>query len=216
MFQNASSPIFVNIKKRVNLTTFHLLKISILSPQHFLTSQWSGGSTTQVYIFPANASVGERNFELRLSTAKVEVEESTFTAFPGMNRKLMILDGGITITHKGQYSKQLKAFDVDTFSGDWKTTARGICTDFNVMTTGQQQSELYHLAMGAISSYKLKPKAACKNLFLYATSGNIELQVINANYILETGNLLVIENLHASSISIQSAEPFGLVVVEIN
>ena len=206
----------VNIKKLVKPTTFHLLKTSILSAQHFLTSTWSGGSSTQLYIFPTNASYAERDFELRISTAKVEVRESTFTALPSVHRKLMILEGEISITHEGQYSKHLKPFDVDTFSGDWKTTAMGTCTDFNVMTTGLQQSELYHIAMGAISSYNLKPKATCKHLFLYATSGNIELLVMNVNYILEAGNLLVIENLDGSSIAINSREAFGLVVLEIN
>jgi len=191
------------------------LKTSILSPKHFLTSQWSGGSSTQLYIFPTNASYTARNFDLRISTAKVEVEESTFTALPGIHRKLMILEGEINIIHEGQYSKQLKAFDVDSFSGDWKTSAIGSCTDFNVMTTGLKQSELYHLAMGATNSYQLKPKTKCNSLFLYATSGTIHLQLMNVIYILETGNLMVIENLSISSIAINSKEDFGLVVVEI-
>jgi len=192
------------------------LKTSILSPQHFLTTKWSGGSSTQLYIFPANASFTERNFELRISTAKVEVEESTFTALPGIHRKLMILEGEISINHEGQYRKHLKPFNVNNFSGDWKTTSIGTCTDFNVMTTGQRQCELYYLAMGAISSYKLKPKETCKNLFLYATSGAIHVQLMDVNYILATGNLLVIENLSVSYISINSDEDFGLVVLEIN
>ena len=192
------------------------MKTSIRSSQHFLTSQWSGGSSTQLYIFPANSSYAERNFELRISTAKVEVGESTFTALPGIHRKLMILEGEISITHEGQYSKHLKSFEVDTFSGDWETTAIGTCTDFNVMTTGGQQIELYHIAMGAISSYELKLKQKCKNLFLYATAGTIHLQLMDVNYILETGNLLVIENLSNSSISINSATSFGIVILEIN
>jgi environmental stress-induced protein Ves len=191
------------------------LKTSILSPQDFLTTKWSGGSSTQLYIFPANASYAERNFELRISTAKVEVAESTFTALPGTHRKLMILEGEISITHDGQYSKHLKPFDVETFSGDWKTTAIGTCTDFNIMCTGGQQTELYYITMGATSSYILKPKEKCKNLFLYATSGTINLQLMNENYILETGKVLVIEKLSVSSIAINSAEAFGLVVVEI-
>ncbi|MGO3183875.1 MAG: HutD/Ves family protein [Aequorivita sp.] len=192
------------------------MKISIRSSQHFLTSQWSGGSSAQLYIYPANATYAERNFDLRISTAKVEVEESTFTALPGVDRKLMILEGEISITHKGQYSKNLRAFDVDTFIGDWITTSRGICTDFNVMTTRGQQSELYHLAMEAFSGYELKLKEKCRNLFLYATSGTINLKIKNDNFILETGNLLVIEKLSVSSISISGAEAFGLVVLEIN
>ncbi|MBK5214761.1 MAG: HutD family protein [Flavobacteriaceae bacterium] len=191
------------------------MKIAILTPKHFLTSQWSGGSTTQLYIFPATATYAERNFELRISTAKVEVAESTFTALPGVDRKLMILEGAISITHEGQYSRHLKPFEVDEFSGDWKTTAVGTCTDFNVMTTGKQQSELYHIAMEAISNYTLKPKAACKNFFLYATSGTIHLQLMDENYVLETGNLMVIENGKVSSIAINCANGFGLVVLEI-
>ncbi len=191
------------------------MKTTILTPNHFQTSQWSGGSTTQLYIFPPNATYAARNFELRISTAKVEAEESTFTALPGIDRKLMILEGAITITHEGQYSRHLKPFEVDEFSGDWKTTAIGTCTDFNVMTTGKQQSELYHIAKEASSSYTLKPKTACKNLFLYTTSGTIHLQLVDENYVLETGNLMVIENDYVSSIYINSANDFGLVVLEM-
>lgn len=191
------------------------MKPTILTPNHFQTSQWSGGSTTQLYIFPANATYAARDFELRISTAKVEVTESTFTTLPGVDRKLMILEGAINITHEGQYSKHLKPFEVDEFSGDWKTTAIGTCTDFNVMTTRQQQSELYHIAMDATGSYTLKLKETCKNLFLYATSGTIRLQLMNEDYILETGNLMVIEDLSVSSITINSDKGFGLVVVEL-
>ncbi len=145
----------------------------------------------------------------------MEVEESTFTALPGVHRKLMILEGAITIIHEGQYSKNLKPFDVDHFSGDWNTTAIGTCTDFNVMTTGRQQTELYHIAMEAGSSYTLKPKEKCKNVFLYATSGTIHLQLMDEKYILETGNLMVIEDSSGSSIAMSSANGFGLVVLEM-
>ena len=191
------------------------MKISILTPQHFLSSKWSGGSSTQFYIFPANASYAKRNFELRISTAKVEVAESTFTPLPGIHRKLMILEGEINITHEGQYSKNLKPFEVDTFSGDWKTTAVGTCTDFNVMTIGEKQSELYHIAMEGTSRYMLKPKQVCKTLFLYATSGTIQLKLMNEDHTLKTRNLLVIEDFSYPSIVINSIEAFGAVVVEI-
>lgn len=190
------------------------MKTTILTPQHFQTSKWSGGSTTQLYIFPPNATYTERNFELRISTAKVEAEESTFTTLLGIDRKLMVLEGAITITHEGQYSKHLKPFEVDEFNGEWKITAIGTCTDFNVMTSGKQQSELYHIAVKASNSYTLKPNTECKKLFLYATSGSIKLQLRDENYKLETGNLLVIEDGSIPSIAINSANGFGLVVLE--
>ncbi|MCZ4318765.1 HutD family protein [Aequorivita viscosa] len=191
------------------------MKTSILSPEHFQTSQWSGGSTAQLYIFPANATYAARDFELRLSTAKVEVEESTFTALSGIQRKLMILEGAISITHEGKYSEHLKPFEVDEFSGDWKTTAIGTCTDFNVMWIGQQQNELYHIAVGKTGCYTLKPRKECKKLFLYATSGSIMLQLLDENYILKTENLMVIEDLSISSIAINSDSGFGVVVLEM-
>lgn len=191
------------------------MKVTILIPKHFQTSQWSGGSTTQLYIFPPIATYVERNFELRISTAKVKAEESTFTSLPGIDRKLMILEGAITIIHEGQYSKHLKPFEVDEFSGDWKTTAIGTCTDFNVMTKGKRQSELYHIASEASSNYILKPKTRCKMLFLYATSGTIQLQFMEENHTLKTGNLMIIEDLGVSSVAINSASDFGLVVLEM-
>ncbi len=191
------------------------MKISILSSQHFITSPWSGGSTTELYIFPAKATYLERNFDFRISTAKVEVAESTFTALPGIHRKLMILDGEITIMHKNQYTKNLKPFDVDSFCGDWNTTSIGICTDFNVMTTNKWQNELYYLAKGAVRNFKLIPRENCSFFFLYAIYGNIRFQLLNETYFLETGNVLVIENINVTSISIDSDAVFELVVVEI-
>ena len=83
------------------------------------------------------------------------------------------------------------------------------------MTTGLQQSELYHLAVKGISNYKLIPKQTCKKLFLYVTSGTVHLQLMHVDYTIETGNLLLIENLNVSSIALFNDIDFGLVVVEI-
>lgn len=194
---------------------FFILKTRTLTPKDFLTSKWSGGSSTQLYIFPANANFEDRNFEFRISTAKVAIEESTFTALPGVDRKLMILEGEICINHQGQYSKKLKPFEADEFSGDWKTTAIGTCTDFNVMTRDKLQSELYHVSTLTDNEYTLKIKETSRDLFLYATSGTIQLQLMDEDYTLESGNLMVIEDGGLPSITINSVKGFGLVVVEI-
>ncbi len=191
------------------------MKTHILTPQDFQTSQWSGGSTTQLYISPANSSYSDKNFDLRISTAKIEVEESNFTSLTGVYRKLMILEGEITIQHENEYSKKLKPFDVDVFSGDWKTSSIGTCTDFNVMTTKHQQSEFYHLAQKATETSELKLKSKCRNLFLYATSGNLIFQIMDENYKLRTGNLMVIENIDVSSLSMKSDVDFTVVVLEV-
>lgn len=97
------------------------------------TTEWSGGRTTELAIFPPESSYANRNFLFRISTATVESESSTFTSLPGYKRLLMILKGELEITHVDQYTKKLNPFDTDTFEGGWQTTAKGVVTDFNIM-----------------------------------------------------------------------------------
>ncbi|MDF1551007.1 MAG: HutD family protein, partial [Bacteroidales bacterium] len=104
------------------------MEFTIYKPEDFKTSTWSGGTTTQLFIYPSSADYLKRNFDFRISTAKVTVAKSDFTSLPEISRKIMILEGEITIQHQNRYSKQLKKFDIDEFEGDWKTSAIGTCT----------------------------------------------------------------------------------------
>lgn len=97
-------------------------------------STWSGGTTTQLYIYPESAIYAEHNFRWRLSSAKVVADESVFTPLPRISRILMIIEGEVFIEHQGHHSTTLKAFEKDSFSGDWTTRCVGKATDFNLMT----------------------------------------------------------------------------------
>lgn len=191
------------------------MKTQIITSKNFHTSLWSGGSTTQLYIYPADATYLKKDFELRLSTAKVEVKESNFTSLPGIYRKLMILEGEITIQHEDHYKKKLKPYDVDTFSGDWNTSSIGTCIDFNVMTSEPQNNELYHLVYHPTSNSELKLKSNCKKLFLYVTFGNAEIRILNGTYLLEKGSLMLVEEIEFSSLWMEGDLDFGLVLLEI-
>ena len=83
------------------------MEFTIHTPKDFKNTNWSGGTTTQLYIYPPTADYAKRNFKFRLSTAKVEAEKSDFTSLPGISRQLMILDGDLTITHQKHYSKTI-------------------------------------------------------------------------------------------------------------
>ena len=191
------------------------MNISIFNRKDFETKEWSGGTTTQLYISPANASYIERNFNVRISTAKVEAEESSFTPLPGVNRKLMILDGEIEITHENQYSKHLKSFDVDAFSGDWKTSSVGTCTDFNVMTSGQMQSELFALHLKAEASSELKYKKEYSMLCLYLLSGRVSIEINKAKLHLSESDLLILEDANSCLFPLHAYEDSQLVVTQI-
>ncbi|MES2559497.1 MAG: HutD family protein [Bacteroidota bacterium] len=97
------------------------------------TTNWSGGTTTQLCVYPKDSTYAGRDFLFRISTATVETETSTFTSLPGFQRVLMILNGLLVITHQNHHTKTLHTFDSDRFDGGWETSAIGKVTDFNLM-----------------------------------------------------------------------------------
>ena len=107
--------------------------IEIIKRNLHKTSEWSGGTTTELYVYPKYATYNERNFKWRLSSAKVEVEKSTFTYLPGITRLIMIIEGELLLEHEGHHSSVLKSLEQDGFSGEWLTTSFGKVIDFNLM-----------------------------------------------------------------------------------
>jgi len=166
------------------------MEIKHIKASDLITNHWSGGTTTQLAIYPKDAEYKERNFQFRISTATVETEESTFTKLPGVSRKLMILDGEIKIEPKSHYTKILKKFDQDEFSGDWETKSYGKATDFNVMTTGNTSGTLESLQLKTDEIFVLENSKKSDFIVIYVYTGCIKL---NANSI-EKGDVLIIES----------------------
>ena len=121
-------------------------------------SRWSGGTTTQLAIWPEGAVYAERNFVWRVSSARVETQESEFTSLPGVARCLMVLDGTLHLEHEGRYETELVQFAQDNFSGSWTTRSRGRVTDFNLMTTaGEGRVQLLELGASSRREVELMP-----------------------------------------------------------
>lgn len=108
--------------------------IRIIRKEEQNTGTWAGGTTTQLAIWPPEADYKLRNFEWRMSSARVDLEESPFTSLPGIHRLIMILEGKVHLIHEGHHETTLDAFDQDSFEGSWNTLSRGRCVDFNLMT----------------------------------------------------------------------------------
>jgi uncharacterized protein len=191
------------------------MEYKIITSEYFNTVCWSGGTTTELYIFPASAEYRQRNFLFRLSTAKVEAEESDFTLLSGISRKLMVLDGKITLNHKDQYSRQLDKFDVDSFDGDCKTSSVGKCTDFNLMTSGKTAGELTALVIEKEQTLNYKNKGFCDWFFIYVFSGKVKIDLDNKITTVSTGDLVIVNKLIGRNFEINSFEKSELVVTEI-
>lgn len=109
------------------------MKVTKINADAQTVSRWSGGTTTQLAIFPPQAVYAERDFLWRLSSAVVELPESDFTPLPDYDRILMILDGELTLSHDGGEEYTLRALEQTSFDGASHTYSRGQVTDFNLM-----------------------------------------------------------------------------------
>lgn len=111
------------------------------------TSTWSGGTTTELAIYPEDSSYAARNFQWRLSTAVVTAAESTFTALPDWHRLLMVLSGSMQLTHAGHHQVTLRPFEQDSFSGSWSTHCAGMGQDFNLMLAAGWRGRLQAISL---------------------------------------------------------------------
>ncbi len=130
-------------------------KVRVMHKNEFERNRWSGGVTTELAIWPEEANYPAGPFTWRLSTARVEAEETLFTALPGKKRVLMLLDGAIRLEHENHHSVDLEPYQMDTFAGDWKTRSFGKGTDFNLMMDDTCFGELMHLTIPSGASFNV-------------------------------------------------------------
>ena len=109
--------------------------IRIIPRDEFKTTNWSGGTTTELFIFPEDASYSERRFSVRISTASVDTDESVFTSLPGVKRFLTPLSSGFDLTVNGE-RVNLPNGSVLEFSGEDDVICRGRGRDLNLMLKG--------------------------------------------------------------------------------
>ncbi|WP_298843848.1 HutD/Ves family protein [Clostridium sp.] len=133
--------------------------IEIIKKQQYKTSKWRGGTTTELCIYPRDSLYVNRNFKWRLSSAKVEVEESIFTSLPGIARIIMVIEGEILLKHEGHYNTVLKRFEQDNFSGEWTTKSFGKVIDFNLMMAQDYNGKLESIFLD---------KGETKDIILYS------------------------------------------------
>ena len=118
------------------------MEYEIVKSESINIQKWNEGTTKELYIYPPSANYKSLDFDFRISTATVETEESSFTNLPSVLRELMVLNGEIEIKHKNHYTKKLRQFDIDKFEGDWETSSKGKCVDFNLMTMRDTNGQL--------------------------------------------------------------------------
>lgn len=108
-------------------------QVKLLHTEDCKTTEWSGGTTTELAIAPKESTYADRNFLWRLSSATVAMEESTFTSLPDYDRIIMTLRGEIQLSHNGDNWIDLAEYTPHTFDGADETVSVGKVVDFNLM-----------------------------------------------------------------------------------
>ena len=184
---------------------FFAMEIRKFVKENLLSTKWSGGTTTQLYIYPENADFSSRQFDFRISTASIDVESSDFTTLKGFERKLLVLSGNLELEHAEHHSKKLVPFEQDCFLGEWQTRSRGKAVDFNVIYRPGMETQLFAKTLVSGESISFNTD---KVLFIYVFSGLVRIGKETA----QTGDL--IEVFTADSISVVAEMDSTICTVE--
>ncbi len=186
-------------------------QIKIIKKDKLSTSKWSGGTTTQLYIYPEDELYENRNFTFRISSAKVDLEESTFTKLPNIKRRIMILDGRLKLIHENHHSVTLEKFQQDTFYGHWNTKSYGKVTDFNLMLNENADGFIEYINLEnekTINVYKDDKYNNTTEVF-YCVKGKINISINNERYELKAGDVAIMKNIHNLKIQLNNLDKFN-------
>ncbi len=149
-----------------------------IEEKDYKKSKWSGGTTTQLLIWPPESDYKTREFQFRISSATIEEEHSVFTKLPGIYRYLSVLEGKLELTLEKNnkiHQEILNPFDVFTFWGDQEVKSKGKVRDFNLML---QQCK------GKLEAIKMEERqvlhSASGCFFLYLEQGNVVVEKLDS------------------------------------
>ncbi|MEY8356586.1 HutD family protein [Lachnospiraceae bacterium 54-53] len=105
---------------------------TVVKKEDMSVSQWSSGTTTEIYIYPEHASYAMGDFSFRISAAEILDNEAVFTPLSGVHRIIMPITGPITLFLNGG-SSFIEPFHAYAFNGGLPTRSKGKGRDLNLM-----------------------------------------------------------------------------------
>ena len=113
------------------------MKMLYIAKENYKLSRWSGGSTSEIFLWPPDGDYAERRFMFRISSAEVEQPESVFTRLPGVIRYISPLQKTMRLTPDFQEPEVVLApRQVYRFDGGMHVLCRAQGADLNLMLKG--------------------------------------------------------------------------------
>ena len=158
-------------------------KMIVRTEKDYKISRWSGGDTTELYLYPEDGDYKSGNFQLRISSATVDVDRSEFTSLPGVERYLMIFQGHLDMVHGEEEKVSLEPYEVDRFDGEVPTVSYGRVVDFNLMLKNGAKGKMEALCLEAGQEYEITPDENENFLAVYVREGEVYIgdTVLRAN-----------------------------------
>lgn len=149
--------------------------IIVRTEKDYKVSKWSGGDTTELYLYPENGDYKTGNFQLRISSATVEADQSEFTSLPGVERYLMIFQGHLDMIHGEKEKVSLEPYEVDHFDGGIPTVSYGKVVDFNLMLKNGAGGRMEALCLDKGEEKRIQPEGRENFLAIYVKEGEIRI-----------------------------------------
>lgn len=191
-----------------------------LAKEDYVTTAWSGGTTTQLAIAPEGAVYADRDFLWRLSSAGVELEHSDFTPLPDYVRLISVLKGELDMKIGEGDRFALSPLTVRSFDGGTPVESWGKCTDFNLMLRkgrSQGNAQALTLAPGSVCQWAAAVPAPQEyphcTIALYCVSGQVTLP--EAGVSAEAGELLLCREADCELIQLASEQGAALMAAVI-
>lgn len=184
------------------------MKWKLLTRDDYVTTNWSGGTTTQLAIAPEGAVYADRDFLWRLSSATVELDHSDFTPLPDYNRWLSVLRGEIQLKIGADAPVPVAPGKVVAFDGGVPVESWGRCVDFNLMVRkGRGEGAVTVLSNTHPQDGTWNPEPG--DLAVYCASGSVSLPEFGVAA--KTGQTLLCRGFEGGPVSL--ACEAGLVIL---
>jgi len=141
-------------------------------------SQWAGGATRQLAIFPPSATVAAQDFTWRFSSATV-LQDGAFTQFPQHQRLLALRQGaGFMLqvdAHQQQVCSQLQVLRFAGNANSHATLIAGAVVDINLMVDASLHANLWSQPLTTEFQPWPRPLVALSTLLIYADEAPLDI-----------------------------------------
>ncbi|MBU5437243.1 HutD family protein [Tissierella sp. MSJ-40] len=191
----------------------------LIKEDDYITTEWSGGKTTQLFIYPEDSNYKDFNFKFRLSSATVELERSEFTKLEGVYRFITPLDKGFKLTHNHKDYISLRPFEIYEFDGDIDTVSYGTVRDFNLMLGNGARGKLENIYINREHLLIEECSSDFKETFyfIYAYNDKIHINIDGDIKIIRPLQILLIK-LNSNTVlnlKITSENPTNILIAKI-